>query len=76
MDGGDISSRRGKIQEVKPRGNARAIEATVPLSEMFGYSTDLRSLTQGRAIFTMQFLHYEAVPKNISDEIIAKAQGG
>ena len=73
---GDINSRRGKIQEVNQRGNARVIEAMVPLSEMFGYSTDLRSLTQGRAIFTMQFLHYEAVPKNISDEIVAKAQGG
>lgn len=73
---GDINSRRGKIHGVKQRGNARVIEAMVPLSEMFGYSTDLRSLSQGRATFTMQFLHYEAVPKNISDEIVAKAQGG
>jgi len=72
---GDLNSRRGKIQGMKVRAAAQVIDAQVPLKEMFGYATDLRSMTQGRAVFTMQFSHYEAVPKNISDEIIAKVQG-
>ncbi len=72
---GNLSSRRGKILGMKMRGGAQVIDSLVPLSEMFGYSTDLRSMTQGRGVFTMQFGHYEVVPKNISDEIIAKNQG-
>jgi elongation factor G len=57
------------------RAGSQVIDAQVPLANMFGYATDLRSQTQGRATFTMQFDHYEAVPKNIAEEIIAKAQG-
>lgn len=72
---GDLNSRRGKIQRMQIRGKAEVIGALVPLSEMFGYATDLRSKTQGRATYTMQFFHYEEVPKNISDEIIAKVRG-
>ena len=72
---GDLNSRRGKIQGMKIRAAAQVIDAQVPLKEMFGYATDLRSMSQGRAVFTMQFSHYEAVPKNIADEIIAKVQG-
>ncbi|HEY5648040.1 MAG TPA: elongation factor G, partial [Nitrospiria bacterium] len=72
---GDLNSRRGKIQGMRARGGAQVIDGTVPLKEMFGYATDLRSMTQGRATFTMQFSHYEQVPKQISDEIIAKSQG-
>lgn len=73
---GDLNSRRGKVQRMQMRGKAQVIGALVPLSEMFGYATDLRSRTQGRATYTMQFSHYEEVPKNISDEIIAKVRGG
>jgi elongation factor G len=73
---GDLNSRRGKIQGMLPRGNAQVIEAEVPLAEMFGYATDLRSMTQGRATFSMMFSKYEIVPKQISDEIIAKVKGG
>lgn len=73
---GDLSSRRGKINEMEQRGNGRIIRAFVPLSEMFGYATDLRSMTQGRAAYTMQFSHYEEVPKSLSEEIISKATGG
>jgi elongation factor G len=73
---GDINSRRGKIQGMKGRGTAQVITAVVPLSEMFGYATDLRSKTQGRGVFTMQFAHYEMVPKQIADQIVAKVQGG
>jgi elongation factor G len=67
---GDLSRRRGKVQGQEPRGNAVAIEAFVPLGEMFGYATDLRSSTQGRATYTMQFERYEEVPQNIADEIV------
>ena len=70
---GDISSRRGKPMGQENRGNALAIDAMVPLSEMFGYVTALRSNTQGRGQFTMVFDHYEEVPKNITDEIIKKS---
>ena len=70
---GDISSRRGKPMGQENRGNALAIEAMVPLSEMFGYVTSLRSNTQGRGNFTMEFDHYEEVPKNITEEIIKKS---
>ena len=69
---GDLNRRRGKIASMDPRGNARVVRSTVPLSEMFGYATDLRSSTQGRASYTMQFKHYEEVPNNIATEISAK----
>ncbi len=72
---GDIPSRRGVIQGQEQRGNATAISAKVPLSQMFGYATDLRSGTQGRAVYTMQFDSYEPVPKNVATEIISKAGG-
>ncbi len=69
---GDLSSRRGKIGGMTQRGEAQVIGATVPLSEMFGYSTKLRSMTQGRAVYSMEFSHYDEVPKAKSEEIIAK----
>jgi elongation factor G len=72
---GDINSRRGKVQSMEARAGAQVIAAKVPLSEMFGYTTDLRSLTQGRANYTMQFFAYEPAPKNVSEEIVAKAAG-
>ncbi len=67
---GDLNSRRGKILGMEPRGNVQVIRAHVPLAEMFGYSTDLRSMTQGRATYTMQFSHYEQVPASISEGIV------
>lgn len=70
---GDLNRRRGKVNSMNQRGNARVIDSAVPLSEMFGYATELRSLTQGRAAYTMQFSHYEEVPPNISKEISEKA---
>jgi elongation factor G len=72
---GDLSSRRGHIDGMEPRGNAQVIRAKVPLSEMFGYATDLRSRTQGRAIYSMQFKAYEPVPKSVAEEIVSKVQG-
>lgn len=72
---GDLSSRRGKIQQMEKRGKTQAIKAQVPLSGMFGYATDLRSKTQGRANYTMQFSHYEEVPKGIAEAIVAKVKG-
>jgi len=72
---GDISSRRGMIDGQEDRGNAVAVQASVPLSEMFGYATDLRSFTQGRGNYTMQFDRYEQVPKSIKEEIIKKNGG-
>ncbi len=72
---GDLNSRRGKVQTMTQRANARVISAQVPLSSMFGYATDLRSKTQGRATYTMQFSHYEEVPKSISENIIVKVKG-
>ena len=67
---GDINARRGQIEGMEPRGGAQVIRGFVPLSEMFGYATDLRSKTQGRGVYTMQFSHYTEVPKNIADKII------
>ena len=67
---GDLNSRRGRIESMNPLGNAQIIKASVPLSEMFGYATDLRSMSQGRADFTMQFDRYEEVPQSIASEII------
>jgi elongation factor G len=71
---GNLNSRRGRIESMSPLGNAQVVKASVPLSEMFGYATDLRSMTQGRADFTMQFDRYEEVPQSIASEII-DAQG-
>jgi elongation factor G len=71
---GDLSSRRGKIGGMTQRGDAQVVAADVPLAEMFGYSTTLRSMTQGRAVYSMQFDHYEEVPKNIAEQIISKAK--
>jgi elongation factor G len=68
---GDLNSRRGRVEGIEPRGNAQAIHARVPLATMFGYATDLRSTTQGRATFTMQFDRYEDVPQSIAGEIVA-----
>ena len=70
---GNLSGRRGKIEGMEDRANTKLIRAKVPLGEMFGYATDLRSQTQGRASYTMQFSSYEPVPKNIKDEIVAKS---
>lgn len=67
---GDLSSRRGRIEGMTAQGNAQVLNAMVPLKQMFGYSTELRSITQGRATYTMQFDHYEEVPANIAEEII------
>ena len=72
---GDLSRRRGKIQHMDERGGAKAIRAHVPLSEMFGYATQLRSMSQGRASYTMQFYRYEPAPKSVADEVIAKVSG-
>jgi elongation factor G len=72
---GDLSSRRGKIGGMTQRGDGQVIGASVPLSEMFGYSTQLRSLTQGRAVYSMQFSRYEEVPKTKAEEIISKVHG-
>jgi elongation factor G len=69
---GDLSSRRGRIGGMNQRGEAQVIDAQVPLSEMFGYSTKLRSMTQGRAVYSMEFAHYEEVPKSKAEEIINK----
>ena len=72
---GDLNRRRGRVLGMESRGNARVIEAEVPLSEMFGYSTNVRSMSQGRATYTMTFKHYEEVPNNIAQEIIAAVKG-
>jgi elongation factor G len=68
---GNLNSRRGRVEHLEPSGNAQAVQAKVPLSEMFGYATDVRSMTQGRATFTMQFDRYEEVPQSIAADIIA-----
>ena len=72
---GDLNSRRGRIMGMETRSGAQVVGAMVPLAQMFGYSTDLRSATQGRATYTMTFHHYEQVPKSVSEEIIAKIKG-
>src|SRR5579864_963827 len=69
---GDLNSRRGQVEGMEPRGNGQVVRAKVPLAEMFGYATDLRSITQGRATYSMQFSHYQAVPKDIGTGIAAK----
>jgi elongation factor G len=72
---GDLSARRGKVEGMEQRGNAQVVRAQVPLAEMFGYATDLRSRTQGRATYTMQFGSYQQVPESIGQEIIARVRG-
>jgi elongation factor G len=72
---GDLSSRRGKIGGMMQRGEAQVIASTVPLGEMFGYSTKLRSMSQGRAVYSMEFSHYDEVPKSKAEEIVSKAKG-
>ncbi|SOC09259.1 translation elongation factor 2 (EF-2/EF-G) [Ureibacillus xyleni] len=72
---GNITSRRGRVEGMEARGNAQVVRAMVPLSEMFGYATTLRSATQGRGVFSMVFDHYEEVPKSIADDIIKKNKG-
>jgi elongation factor G len=72
---GDLSARRGRIQKIDVRGKTQVIDSHVPLSEMFGYATDLRSKTQGRATYTMQFDHYETAPISVSEEVVAKVKG-
>ena len=72
---GDITARRGRVEGMEARGNAQVVSASVPLSEMFGYATSLRSATQGRGTYSMVFDHYEEVPKSISEEIIKKNKG-
>jgi elongation factor G len=72
---GDLNSRRGKIEGMNPRKDAQVIKAMVPLSEMFGYSTALRSMTQGRAIYSMELSHYDETPKAVAEEIIEKLKG-
>jgi elongation factor G len=69
---GDLNSRRGQMQSMEPRGNAQVINATVPLAEMFGYVNTLRSLSQGRAQYTMLFEHYAQVPQHVADAVKAK----
>ncbi len=73
---GDVNSRRGRVNGMEDRMGLKVVAAEVPLAEMFGYSNDLRSRTQGRATYTMEFSHYEAVPKAIEEEIVSKATGG
>ena len=72
---GDLSRRRGHVEGQEPRGNAVAVRASVPLAAMFGYATDLRSSTQGRANYTMQFDRYEEVPPSIAEEIVEHRTG-
>ena len=72
---GDLNSRRGRIMGMTSRAGAQVVEAQVPLAQMFGYATDLRSMTQGRATYSMEFIHYEQVPKNVAEEIVAKVKG-
>jgi elongation factor G len=72
---GDLNSRRGKIAGMTPRKDAQVVKAAVPLSEMFGYSTTLRSMTQGRAIYSMEISHYDEVPRSVADQIIEKVKG-
>ena len=72
---GDLNSRRGQVNNMDSRGNARVIDATVPVAQMFGYVGNLRGMSQGRAQYTMQFSHYADVPQAIADEIKAKMAG-
>jgi elongation factor G len=71
----DLNGRRGRIEHMEPRSGVQAVTAQVPLAEMFGYATEIRSLTQGRANFSMQFHSYEPVPKQLAEQIVARVQG-
>jgi elongation factor G len=72
---GDLSARRGRVGGMEQRGSSQVVRAQVPLSEMFGYATDLRSRTQGRAMYTMQFESYQQMPQSIQDEIVTRVRG-
>ena len=72
---GDITSRRGNVKGTNPRSGVQVLNADVPLSEMFGYATELRSMTQGRAVFTMQFSHYAPAPNYVVEQMVEKIQG-
>ena len=72
---GDLNSRRGKVKSMEAHGGTQIVNARVPLAEMFGYATDLRSRTQGRATYTMHFDRYKQVPQTVSEEIMARIQG-
>ncbi|MEB3274488.1 MAG: elongation factor G, partial [Prochlorothrix sp.] len=72
---GDLISRRGQIEGQVTEDNISKVTAKVPLAEMFGYATDIRSMTQGRGIFSMEFSHYGEVPRNVAEAIIAKSKG-
>ena len=72
---GNLSGRRGRVEQLEPMGNSQSIKASVPLSEMFGYATDLRSMSQGRATFTMQFDRYEDVPQSLAADIVSAQTG-
>jgi elongation factor G len=72
---GDLNSRRGRVIGMNPRGQSQVLDAEVPLATMFGYSTDLRSKTQGRATYSMQFDSYQAVPSSVQEEIVARVRG-
>ena len=72
---GDVTSRRGQVKGMQLRSDGQVLDCEVPLREMFGYATDLRSMTQGRALFTMQFSHYQKVPQSIEKEILEKIHG-
>jgi elongation factor G len=73
---GDLNSRRGQIEGMDPRGSTQVVRSAVPLAEMFGYATDIRSMSQGRATFHMEFDHYEEVPQSIAGEIVEQGGGG
>ncbi len=72
---GDLNRRRGQVNDMSDRAGAKVVKATVPLSEMFGYVTALRTMSSGRATSTMEFSHYAETPSNVSEEVIAKAKG-
>ena len=72
---GDLNSRRGRIEGIEHRAGSQVIKSMVPLAEMFGYATNMRSNTQGRATFSMHFAHYEEAPRSVAEEIVAKTQG-
>jgi elongation factor G len=72
---GDLNSRRGRIEGIEHRAGSQVIKSLVPLAEMFGYATNMRSNTQGRATFSMHFAHYDEAPRAVTEEIVAKVQG-
>jgi elongation factor G len=73
---GDLASRRAQIEGMEPRQNTQAIRALVPLAEMFGYATDLRSSTQGRGVYTMEFHHYQQLPQHLAEEALKGSANG